>query len=84
MLTFVVRLRMSKKIDSLLVWSTSNAPLNNFCAKENDKITSLAKKKKKKSPTKFSVYLCYTFLYKYFKFIVCSLIIDFFLFIIID
>ena len=38
-----------EKIEKMIVWSFSNALLNNFCSKENDNITCKKLSKKKKT-----------------------------------
>ena len=39
-----------EKIEKMIVWSSSNALLNNFCCKENDNVTCKKLSKKKKTP----------------------------------
>ena len=40
-----------EKIEKMIVWSSSNALLNNFCSKENDNITCKKLSKKRKLQT---------------------------------
>ena len=40
-----------EKIEKMIVWSSSNALLNNFCNKENDNITCKKLSKKRKIQT---------------------------------
>ena len=47
-----------EKIQRMFVWSSTNAPLNNFCSKENNKNNKLSKRKNQQnfvSVTYFSV-----------------------------
>ena len=48
MLTNVVKITSLKNRKKMIVWSSSNALLNNFCGKENDNIpcNKLSKKRK--------------------------------------
>ena len=51
MLTHVLKVTALKKIEKMIVWSSSNALLNNFCNKENDNITCKKLSKKRKLQT---------------------------------